>query len=77
MLIQFRWVSILKAQWHQSPKDNMEKFVIGNMNRYIDVYSENGVQLARFADRDLITAVPAVCKFHPTQVILAMTENFA
>ncbi|KAK9472920.1 WD40-repeat-containing domain protein [Dipodascopsis tothii] len=66
-----RWVSILKACWQQDPRDGAAKFAIGNMNRYMDVYSDTGVQLARFADRDLITAVPAVCRFHPTQNWLA------
>ena len=36
------------------------------MNRFVDVYSESGEQLAQLGG-DLITAVPAVAVFHPTQ----------
>lgn len=61
-----RWVSILKSRWHQNPKDKLEKFVIANMNRFIDVYSADGQQLAHLG-HDSMSAVPAVCTFHPTQ----------
>ncbi|KAK6352808.1 hypothetical protein TWF696_004811 [Orbilia brochopaga] len=60
-----RWVTILRAQWHQSPV-GPQKFCIGNMNRFVDIYSENGTQLAQLGD-DLVTAVPAVVQFHPQQ----------
>jgi hypothetical protein len=30
-----RWVTILKPQWQREPPDNLQKFVIGNMNRYV------------------------------------------
>lgn len=36
------------------------------MNRFLDIYTENGEQLAQLSD-DSITAVPAVAQFHPTQ----------
>ena len=29
-----RWVTIFKAQWQQSPKDGVDKLVVGNMNRF-------------------------------------------
>lgn len=61
-----RWVSILKSRWHQNPRDGVHKFVIGNMNRYIDVYSSTGKQLAHLG-HELMTAVPAVVHFHPTE----------
>ncbi|KAM7210302.1 DNA damage-binding protein CMR1 [Rhypophila decipiens] len=61
-----RWVTILKPQWQKAPKDNLHKFVIGNMNRFVDVFAANGEQLAQL-DGDGITAVPAVAHFHPTQ----------
>ncbi|KAL2017216.1 hypothetical protein VTK56DRAFT_2423 [Thermocarpiscus australiensis] len=60
-----RWVTILKPQWQQSPRDGQQKFVIGNMNRFVDVFAANGEQLAQLGG-DGITAVPAVAHFHPT-----------
>ncbi|KAK6540310.1 hypothetical protein TWF694_009116 [Orbilia ellipsospora] len=60
-----RWVTILRAQWQQSPT-GLQKFCIGNMNRFVDIYSESGEQLAQLGG-DLVTAVPAVAQFHPTQ----------
>lgn len=61
-----RWVSILKSRWHEHPKDGVEKFVIANMKKNLDVYTREGVMLAHFAD-DRMTSVPAVCTFHPTE----------
>lgn len=60
-----RWVTILRAQWQLKPQDGIQRFVIGNMNRFIDIYSGDGKQLAQLGD-DSITAVPAVAQFHPT-----------
>ncbi|KTW27711.1 hypothetical protein T552_02151 [Pneumocystis carinii B80] len=62
-----RWVTILRAQWHENPSTGIQKFTIGNMQRHIDIYSSKGVYLARLGDPNKITAVPAVCQFHPTQ----------
>lgn len=62
----YSWVTILRAQWQQSPPGGQQKFVIANMNRFLDIYTENGEQLAQLSD-DSITAVPAVAQFHPTQ----------
>jgi WD repeat-containing protein 76 len=61
-----RWVTILKPQWQQRPDDGIQKFVIGNMNRFVDVYTSNGEQLAQLGGEG-ITAVPAVAQFHPTR----------
>lgn len=61
-----RWVTILKPRWQQNPQDGMSKFVIGNMNRFVDVYDSNGEQLAQLGG-DNITAVPAAAIFHPSQ----------
>lgn len=61
-----RWVTILRPQWQRYPSDSIQKFVIGNMNRFVDVYSANGEQLAQLGG-DTITAVPAVAVFHPTK----------
>ena len=61
-----RWVTILKPQWQKRPVDGIQKFVIGNMNRFVDVYASDGSQLAQLGG-DGITAVPAVAQFHPSQ----------
>lgn len=61
-----RWVTILKARWQQQPLDGVQKFAIANMNRYIDIYSGTGHQLAHLGD-DLMTAVPAALGFHPSR----------
>lgn len=60
-----RWVTILKPKWQAAPRDNIQKFVIGNMNRFVDVFAADGEQLAQL-DGEEITAVPAVAHFHPT-----------
>ncbi|KAI9798809.1 MAG: hypothetical protein M1825_004982 [Sarcosagium campestre] len=60
-----RWVTILRAQWQQQPHDGIQKFCIGNMNRYVDIYTADGEQLAQLGGEG-ITAVPAVAQFHPT-----------
>jgi WD40 repeat protein len=60
-----RWVTILKPQWQKRPSDGIQKFVIGNMNRFVDVYASDGSQLAQL-DGDGISAVPAVAHFHPS-----------
>jgi WD40 repeat protein len=61
-----RWVTILKAQWQQRPEDGIQKLVIGNMNRFVDIYTSEGKQLAQL-EGDGISAVPAVAQFHPTR----------
>ncbi|KAG0647139.1 DNA damage-binding CMR1 [Hyphodiscus hymeniophilus] len=61
-----RWVTILKPQWQERPEDGIQKFVIGNMNRFVDVFASDGEQLAQLGG-DGITAVPAVAQFHPTK----------
>ncbi|KAI9837403.1 MAG: hypothetical protein M1838_004830 [Thelocarpon superellum] len=60
-----RWVTILRAQWQLHPPDGIQKLCIGNMNRYVDVYTAKGEQLAQLGGDD-ITAVPAVAQFHPS-----------
>ena len=60
-----RWVTILRAQWQLQPQDGIQRFVIGNMNRFVDIYTGKGQQLAQLGG-DAITAVPAVAQFHPT-----------
>ncbi|KAF9733287.1 hypothetical protein PMIN06_008764 [Paraphaeosphaeria minitans] len=60
-----RWVTILRAQWQQFPSDGVQRFCIGNMNRFVDVYTAKGQQLAQLGGEG-ITAVPAVAKFHPS-----------
>lgn len=61
-----RWVTILKPHWQEKPSDGIQKFVIGNMNRFVDVYASSGEQLAQLGG-DGISAVPAVAQFHPSK----------
>ncbi|EFX03540.1 WD domain containing protein [Grosmannia clavigera kw1407] len=61
-----RWVTILKPQWQRRPPGGIDKFALGNMNRFVDVYAASGEQLAQL-DGDGITAVPAVAQLHPSR----------
>lgn len=61
-----RWVSILKARWQEDPKDGIQKFVIGNMKRYADIFAGTGAQIAHL-DSDQMTAVPAVSQLHRSE----------
>ncbi|KAL9008656.1 MAG: hypothetical protein Q9173_006236 [Seirophora scorigena] len=61
-----RWVTILRPQWHPRPSDAVHRFCIGNMNRFVDIYTADGTQLAQLGGEG-ITAVPAVAQFHPTR----------
>lgn len=61
-----RWVTILRAQWQMQPRDGIQRFVIGNMNRFVDVYTGGGKQVAQLGG-EAITAVPAVAKFHESE----------
>lgn len=61
-----RWVTILRPHWQALPTDvggGAQRFCIGNMNRFVDVYAGTGEQLAQLGG-DGITAVPAVAVFH-------------
>ena len=58
--------SSLRAQWQLHPPNSIHRFCIGNMNRFVDIYTANGDQLAPLGG-DGITAVPAVAQFHPTE----------
>lgn len=56
----------LRPQWQAHPPDGgVQKFAIGNMNRFVDVYAGSGEQLAQLGS-ELLTAVPAVAVFHPS-----------
>ena len=57
----------LRAQWQLHPPNSIHRFCIGNMNRFVDIYTANGDQLAQLGGEGLITAVPAVAQFHPTE----------
>lgn len=61
-----RWVSILKAKWQLAPNDGVQKFVIANMNRALDIYDEKGQILGHLTGPN-VGAVPAVSQLHPTQ----------
>ncbi|KAK5129396.1 hypothetical protein LTR08_003283 [Meristemomyces frigidus] len=59
-----RWVTILRPHWHAHPPDGIHKFAIANMNRFVDVYTASGAQVAQLGGQG-VTAVPAVSVFHP------------
>jgi len=56
--------SSLRAQWQIQPQDGIQRFCIGNMNRFVDVYTSKGEPVAQLGG-DGITAVPAVTQLHP------------
>lgn len=60
----------LRAQWQLHPPNSVHRFVIGNMNRFVDIYNAKGEPLAQLGG-DGITAVPAVAQFHPSQQWIA------
>ena len=62
--------SSLRAQWQLHPPNSIHRFCIGNMNRFVDIYTANGDQLAQLGGEG-ITAVPAVAQFHPTEQWIA------
>ncbi|ODV57946.1 Cmr1p [Ascoidea rubescens DSM 1968] len=63
-----KWVSILKSKWQKLPKDNIEKFLIGNMKKYIDVYTSDGIQIGHLGGpEDNVKSIPAVVQFHPLE----------
>lgn len=55
----------LKPRWQMTPQDSIQKFCIGSMDRFIDIYDAKGRQLAQLGGNG-ITAVPAVAQIHPT-----------
>lgn len=59
-------VTILRPHWQAAPASGPQRFVIGNMNRFVDVYTGTGEQLAQLGGEG-ITAVPAVAAFHDRQ----------
>ncbi|KIX01835.1 uncharacterized protein Z518_09562 [Rhinocladiella mackenziei CBS 650.93] len=61
-----RWTTILKPRWQMYPEDNIQKLVVGNMNRFVDMYAGDGTQLAQLGGEG-ITAVPAVAVLHPSK----------
>ncbi|TFY73737.1 hypothetical protein EWM64_g10275, partial [Hericium alpestre] len=62
-----QWVTVLKAQWSQYP-DVLPHFTIGNLNHSLDIFSYKGDLLARLADRERVSATPAVTCSHPSVV---------
>lgn len=57
--------SSLRPQWQLSPTDGVQRFCIGNMNHFLDIYTAAGDQLAQLGGAN-VTTVPAVAQFHPT-----------
>ena len=65
-----RWVTILRPQWQLNPQSPVQRFCIGNMDRFVDIYSASGHQLAQLGGEG-ITAVPAVATFHRSKTWIA------
>lgn len=61
-----RWITVFKAAWQQTPADGIQKFVVGDMRRKINVFNGEGDLIGDLED-ELITAIPAVVAFHPSQ----------
>ena len=62
----FNLVSSLRPHWQALPSDGVPRFCIGNMNRFVDVYTSKGEQLAQLGGEG-ITAVPAVAVIHQSE----------
>lgn len=63
-----RWLTTFKAEWHPSRDDI---FTVGSMNqpRQMDVFNDQGQQLAALKGEDL-ASVCSIVKLHPTQNIV-------
>lgn len=68
-----RWVTQLKPAWQRRPQDGVQKLVVGNMDRFVDVFAESGERIAQLGGetdpvtgRQLISAVPAAAALHPS-----------
>ncbi|CCG80900.1 WD repeat-containing protein NFIA_058290 [Taphrina deformans PYCC 5710] len=61
-----RWLTVFKAAWQQRPADGIQKFVVGNMTRKVDMFDSQGQVLAQLQN-EYISAVPAVVAMHPSQ----------
>lgn len=69
-----QWVTILKPRWQKAPNDGIEKFVVGNMSRYVDIFNTDGVQLAQLGGD--LKGVPAVAVLHPSRNCVAGGDNY-
>lgn len=47
----------LRAQWQQNPQDGVQRFCIGNMNRFVDIYTAKGQQLAQLGGEGITAYV--------------------
>ena len=56
----------MRPQWQLAPRDHVQRLCIGNMNRFVDIYTSKGEQLAQLGGEG-ITAVPAVAVFHQSE----------
>lgn len=61
-----RWITVLKANWQKTPADGIQKSIVGDMNRKIDILGGKGEVFAQLDDQR-ITAVPAVVRMHDSQ----------
>lgn len=61
-----RWITVFKAAWQSDPADGIQKFAVGDMKRKVNVFDGTGQLLGDLQD-EMITAIPAVVAFHPSQ----------
>ncbi|KAI9298588.1 WD40 repeat-like protein [Neoconidiobolus thromboides FSU 785] len=61
-----RFVTIFQAKFHPDPIIGHQVITIGDMERKICFYNSiNSKPLVRFANKELISAIPAVVEYHP------------
>ncbi|KAH3684323.1 hypothetical protein WICPIJ_004703 [Wickerhamomyces pijperi] len=58
--------TILKPRWQRNPKDQVEKFIVANLDRWLDVYDGKGNQVAHLGGpENNMVDVPGACAIHP------------
>ncbi|ORX91415.1 WD40 repeat-like protein [Basidiobolus meristosporus CBS 931.73] len=66
-----RWLTLFRPMWCPVTYQTPPFLIVGNMNRWVDVFSgTTGQLLHTLSDTDRITAVPAVNTFHPNMPII-------
>ncbi|KAJ2962519.1 hypothetical protein NQZ79_g2351 [Umbelopsis isabellina] len=63
-----KWVTLFRAKWNYNPSAfSHSHFCVASMNHPVEIYSgETGERICELYDPEKVTAVPAVCLFHPT-----------
>ncbi|OZJ03733.1 hypothetical protein BZG36_04149 [Bifiguratus adelaidae] len=71
-----QWVTMFRATWTGNKRAQEHPyFVIGNMRRFVDIYSGvTGDLLVQLEDQERISAVPAVNAFHPSTPNITLAQ---